>query len=86
MEGGIENWRTRVREVQITRVRPYADASLNFAAEQKKILNSLKSQGGFDMERLEAVRLTADSEEYVTQVKWVGLHEEETTSKPVSTI
>ena len=76
----------RAREVQITRMRPYADASLNFTAELKKIFNSLKIQGGFDMERLEAVRLMADSEEYVTQVKWVGLDEEETTWKPVSTI
>ena len=50
------------RKVQITRMRPYADASLNFTAELKKIFNSLKSRGGFGMERLEAVRLTADSE------------------------
>ena len=45
----------RAREVQITRMRPYADALLNFAAELKKIFNSLKSQGEFGMERLEAV-------------------------------
>ena len=75
----------RAREVQITWMRPYADASLNFASELKKIFNSLKSHGEFDMERLEAVGLTADSEEYVTKVKWVGLHEQETAKKPVST-
>ena len=76
----------RAREVQTTRMGPYADASLNFAAEMKKILNSLKSQGEFDIERLEAVGLAADSEEYVVKMKWVGLDEEETTWKPVSTI
>ena len=41
----------RAREVQITRMRPYADASLNFTAELKKIFNSLKSQGEFDIWR-----------------------------------
>ena len=76
----------RARGVKITRMRPYADASLNFAAKLKKIFNSPKSQGEFDMERLEAVGLAADSEEYVVKMKWVGLDEEETTRKSVSTI
>ena len=38
------------------------------------------------MERIKAVDLAADSEEYVVKVKWVGLDEEETIWEPVSTI
>ena len=74
------------REVQIARMRPYDDASLNFTAELKKVFNNPKSQNEYNMERLDAVGLTADGEEYVVKVKWVGLDEEETTGELVSTI
>ena len=74
------------REVHIARMRPYADASLNVTVELKEVFNALKSQGEFDMERIEAVYLAADSEEYVVKVKWVGLDAEETTWEPVSTL
>ena len=46
----------------------------------------IEIQGEFDMEKIEAVDLAADSEEYVVKVKWVGLNEEETTWEPLSTI
>ena len=65
---------------------PYAHASLNVTAELKEVFNNLKSQGEFGMERIEAVDLAADSEEYVVKVKWVGLNEEETPWKSVSNI
>ena len=84
---GVEDIVTdRSRGVNIARMRPYADASLNVAAELKEVLNNLKSQGEFDMEKIEAVNLAADSEEYVVKVKWVGLDEEKTTWEPGSTI
>ena len=76
----------RAREMQIARMGPRAGVSLSFAAELKKIFNTLKSQDEFNMERLEAVGLTGDSEEYVVKMMWVGLNEEETTWEPVSTI
>ena len=74
------------REVHIAQMRQYAGVSLNVIAELKEVFNNLKSQGEFNMERIEAVDLAADSEEYVVKVKWVGLDEEETTWEPVSTI
>ena len=84
---GVEDIVTgRSREVHIARMRPYADASLNVTVELKEVFNDLKSQGGFDMERIEAVDLAAGSEGYVVKVKWVGLDEEETTWEPVSTL
>ena len=64
-------------------MRPYADASPNVTAKLKVLFNNLKSQGDFDMERIEAVDLVADSEEYVVKVKWVGLGEEETIDAPL---
>ena len=76
----------RSHEVRIARMRPYADASLIVTAELKEVFNNLKSQGEFDMERIEAMDLEADSEEYVVKMKWVGLDEEESTWEPVSTI
>ena len=75
-----------LREVHIARMRPYADASLNVTAELKEVFNNLKSQVEFDMKRIGAVDLAADSEEYVVKVKWVKLDEEETTWESVSTI
>ena len=84
---GVEDIVTgRSREVHSARMRPYADASLNVTAELKEAYNNLKSQGEFDVERIEAVDLAADSEEYVVKVKWVGLDMEETTWEPLSTI
>ena len=83
---GVEDIVTgRSREVHIARVRPYADASLTVAAELKEVFSNLKNQGEFDMERIEAVNLAADSEEHVVKVKWVELDEEETW-EPLSTI
>ena len=77
----------RAGEMHIARVRPCADASLNLIAELKKLFNDLiNSQSEVDMKRLEAVDLTTGSEEYVMEVKWVGLDEEQTTWEPVSTI
>ena len=67
-------------------MQPYADASLNVTTELKEIFNNLKSQGEFDIERIEAVDVVADSEEHAVKVKWVELDEEETTWEPVSTI
>ena len=76
----------RSREAHIVRMRRYADASLNVTVELKEVLNNLKSQGELDMERIEAVDLAADSDEYVVTVKWVRLDGEEITWEPVSTI
>ena len=82
---GVEDIVTRrSREVHIARMRPYADASLNVTAELKEVLS--KSQGEFDIEKVEALGLAADGEEYVVNVKWIGLDEEETTWEPVFTI
>ena len=84
---GVEDIVTgRSREVHIERMRPHANASLNVTAELKEVFNNLKSRGEFDMERIEAVDLAADSEEYAVKVKWVGLDEERTTWKSVSAI
>ena len=61
---GVEDIVTgRSYEVHIARMRPYADASLNVTAELKEVFNNLKSQGEFDMERVEAMDLAADSED-----------------------
>ena len=58
---------------------PHADTSLSVTAELKEVFNNLKIQGEFDMmERIEAEDLTAESDEYVVKVKWVGLEEETT--------
>ena len=59
----------RSRGLHTARVRPYADASLNVTAELKKAFNNLRSQGEFDMERIEAVDLAVNSEKYVVEVK-----------------
>ena len=84
---GVEDIVTRhSREVHIARMRPYADASLNVTAELKEVLSNLKSQGEFDIEKVEALDLAADGEEYVVNVKWIGLDEEETTWEPMFTI
>ena len=42
----------RAREVQTAWMRPYADASLNFTAELKKVFDNPKSQDEFNIERL----------------------------------
>ena len=44
----------------------------------------MSQQGEFDMERIQAVDLVADSEKYIVKVKWAGLDEDETTWKPAS--
>ena len=67
-------------------MRRYADALLNITVELKELFNNLKSQGELDMERIEAVDLAAESDEYVVTVKWVRLDGEEITWEPVSTI
>ena len=83
---GVKNTVTgRLRNVHIAWMPPYADASLSVTAEPKEVFNNLKIQGEFDMEIIEAEDLTADSDEYVVKVKWVGL-EEETTWEPAFTI
>lgn len=52
------------RDAHIVRMRPHVDASLNLSNEFNEIFNSLKSQGEFDAEKVEAVNLAADGEEY----------------------
>ena len=76
----------RSREAHIVRMRSYTDASLNVTAELKEILNNFKSQVEFDMERIEAVELAADSDKNVVTVNLVRLDGEEMTWEPVSTI
>ena len=71
---GVENIVTgRSRYLHIAWMPPYADTSLSVTAELKEVFNNLKIQGEFDMERIEAEDLTADSDKYVVKVNWVGL-------------
>ena len=63
-------------------MRSYADVSLNVTTNKlKEVFNNLKSQGKFDIERIDAVDLAAGSKEYAGKVKWVGF-EQETTWEP----
>ena len=77
-------WKTSSRGVRVICIHiawmpPHADTSLSVTAELKEVFNNLKIQGEFDMmERIEAEDLTAESDEYVVKVKWVGLEEETT--------
>ena len=71
---GVEDIVTgRSREMHIARMQPYVGASLDVTAELKEVFKNPKSQGRFNKERIEAVDLVVDNEEYVVKVKWVGL-------------
>ena len=61
-------------------------ARVFYQVEGGTVFNNFKSQGEYDMERIEAVDLAGDNEEYVVKLKWVRLDEEETTWEPVFTI
>lgn len=47
--------------------------------ELQEAITTLRNQGEFAMEALHAVALSADSEEWIVHVKWVGLAEPEMT-------
>ena len=75
----------RLRGMNIERMRRYADVSLNITAELEEVFNNLKSRSEFDMQRIEAVDLPADSEKYSVTGGMIGLDEEETIWEPAST-
>lgn len=73
----------RQREVQITRMRPYVDASLDNARDLQDALNLLQNQGEFEMKAILNVALAADLDDCVVQIKSVGFEKEKTSWWPV---
>lgn len=66
-------------DVHVARTSPYADSLLAVTNELDEVFSALHKQGGFDMEAIHAVILSADSEEWRVQAKWAGWGDAEIT-------
>ena len=74
------------REAHVTRMRLYADNSLNVTAPFKEVFQHIHQQGEYHIRAITGVRQARMGDEYVVQVQWEGLEDEEGTWEFVSQI
>ena len=94
VSGGSEHFRVvedivtgETKEVHVVRMRPYADSSLVVGAEAREVFEMTKNQG--ESEIADVINIGKDAArvgEYLVQITWVGLEDEEPTWKPMSTV
>lgn len=70
---GVEDIATgRRTETHVARMNPYPVNSLAETKELKEMFTTHKNQRELDMDAIRVLALSADSEEWIVQVTWVG--------------
>lgn len=68
------------------RMSSYADKWLFTTKELRFVFTTPKNHGEFQMNALRAVALSADSDDFIVHVRWVGFEESENTRETVQQI
>ena len=75
------------KEVHVVRIRPYTNSSLVVGAEVREAFEMTKHQGEFEIADVISVgKDPARVGEYLAQIAWAGLKDEESKWEPMSTV
>ena len=75
-----------LRDVQVARMRLYADDKLEITGELRKVFQQLENQGEYHIRSISAIKRAASGDEFVVKIVWEGLEEAEITWEPVSRV